>query len=85
MREAAQIPASVLELPWVVDGQTDDEKLALEFLVELAGFNQEAAMRVAVMPFLQTFGPADIEALWSLTYLAEIDLRRGNHFSDRRS
>ena len=27
----------------------------------------------AVMPFLQTFGPADIEALWSLTYLAEYD------------
>ena len=25
------------------------------------------------MPFLQTFGPADIEALWSLTYLAEYD------------
>ena len=71
--EEVQIPSSVLDLPWVADGQTDDEKLALDFLKELAGLNQEAAQRVAVMPFLQTFGPADIECLWSLTYLAEYD------------
>ena len=71
--EEAQAPGSVMELPWVADGQTDDEKLALDFLSELAGFDQEAAERVAVMPFLQTFGPADVEALWSLTYLAEYD------------
>ena len=78
--EEAQIPASVLELPWVADGQTDDEKLALEFLLELAGFNPDAAARVAVMPFLQTFGPADIEALWSLTYLAETDEEMETNF-----
>ena len=71
--DAVQIPGSVLDLPWVADGQTDDEKIALDFLRELAEFNPEAAERVAVMPFLQTFGPADIEALWSLTYLAEYD------------
>ena len=75
--DEAQIPGSVLELPWVVDGQTADEKLALDFLQELAGLNQEAAARVAVMPFLETFGPADIEALWSLTYLAEFDEEEG--------
>ena len=71
--DAVQIPGSVLDLPWVTDGQTADERIALDFLRELAGFNPEAAERVAVMPFLQTFGPADIEALWSLTYLAEYD------------
>ena len=70
---AALIPGSVWDLPWVDDGQTDDEKIALDFLRELSGFNPEAAERVAVMPFLQTFGPGDTEALWSLTYLAEYD------------
>ena len=75
--EETHLPASVLELPWVADGQTDDEKLALDFLNELGGFNPEAANRVAAMPFLQTFGPADVEALWSLTYLAEIDEEEG--------
>ena len=75
--EAVQIPGSVLDLPWVADGQTDDEKIALDFLRELAGFNPEAAGRVAVMPFLETFGPADVEALWSLTYLAEYDDEEG--------
>ena len=75
--DAAQIPGSALDLPWVADVETDDEKIALDFLRELAGFNPEAAERVAVMPFLQTFGPADIETLWSLTYLAEFDDEEG--------
>ena len=72
-----QLSRSVLDLPWVADGETADEKIALGFLAELAEFNPEAADRVATMPFLQTFGPADIEALWSLTYLAEYDYEEG--------
>ena len=71
--DSVQLSRSVLDLPWVADGVTEDEKIALDFLAELAEFNPEAADRIAAMPFLETFGPADIEALWSLTYLAEYD------------
>ena len=75
--DSVQLSRSVLDLPWVADGETEDEKIALGFLAELAAFNPEAADRVTAMPFLQTFGPADIEALWSLTYLAEYDYEEG--------
>ena len=71
--DSVRLSRSVLDLPWVADGETEDEKVALGFLAELAEFNPEAAERVAAMPFLQSFGPADTEALWSLTYLAEYD------------
>jgi len=71
--DSVQLSRSVLDLPWVADGKTEDEKIPLGFLAELVEFNPEAADRIAAMPFLQTFGPADIKDLWSLTYPAEYD------------
>ena len=56
---AVLIPGSVLVLPWVTDGQTDDEKIALDFLRELAGFNPEAAERVAVCQFPRSWTRPD--------------------------
>ena len=66
-------PSSVTELPWVSDGLTDNESLTLDLLAELNRFNPSAAERIALMPFLRTFGPADLEAVWSLTIVAQID------------
>lgn len=70
----ALAPAGVTELPWVTDGLNENEKLTLELFALLYLFNPEAAERVAAMPFLNTFGTADLEAVWSLTRLAFLDL-----------
>jgi len=70
----ALAPANITELPWVTDGLDENEKLTLGFLTLLYLFNSEAAERIAVMPFLRTFGTADLEAVWSLTRLAFTDL-----------
>ena len=70
----ALIPTSITELPWVTDGLNENEKLTLELFELLYLFNPEAAERIAVMPFLNTFGTADLEAIWSLTRLAFLDL-----------
>lgn len=67
-------PTSVLELPWVADGTEGNEKETVDLLTALYELNPDAADRVAGMPFLRTFGPADLEAVWSLTYLAEYDV-----------
>jgi len=70
----ALAPANITELPWVTDGLNENEKLTLELFALLYLFNSEAAERIAVMPFLRTFGTADLEAVWSLTRLAFLDL-----------
>ena len=69
--------SSTTELPWVSDGLTENESITLEFLAELSALNPAAAERIATMPFLRSFGPADLEAVWSLTYLAEFDYEEG--------
>lgn len=71
----ALAPANITELPWVTDGLNENEKLTLEFFAFLYLFNPEAAERIAVMPFLRTFGTADLEAVWSLTRVAFADLQ----------
>ena len=70
----ALVPANVTELPWITDGLNENEKLTLELFALLYLFNPEAAERIAVTPFLRTFGTADLEAVWSLTRLAFTDL-----------
>lgn len=70
----ALAPAHITELPWVTDGLNENEKITLELFALLYLFNPEAAARIAVMPFLNTFGTADLEAIWSLTRLAFLDL-----------
>ena len=70
-------PTSILELPWVADGTEGNEKQTVELLGALYELNPDAADRVAGMPFLRTFGPADLEAVWSLAYLAEYDVEEG--------
>ena len=71
------LPTSILELPWVADGTEGNEKQTVELLRALYQFNPDAADRVAAMPFLRSFGPADLEAVWSLTYFAEYDFEEG--------
>lgn len=70
----ALAPANITELPWITDGLNENEKITLELFALLYLFNPEAAERIAVMPFLRTFGTADLEAVWSLTRLAFADL-----------
>ena len=70
----ALAPAHITELPWVTDGLNENEKITLEILTLLYLLNTEAAERIAAMPFLRTFGPADLEATWSLFRLALLDL-----------
>ena len=70
----ALAPANVTELPWVTDGLNENEKITLEILTLLFLLNTEAAERIAAMPFLRTFGPAALEATWSLFRLALLDL-----------
>ena len=70
----ALAPTTITELPWVTDGLSENEKLTLELFGYLYEWNPAAAERIAVMPFLSTFGPADLEAVWSLARLALSDL-----------
>ena len=63
--------ATVAELPWVSDGVAGDERIAVNFLTLINKLNPAAAARILDMPFLETFGPADVEALWSLARLAD--------------
>ena len=69
----AKVTSDILNLPWVRDGLTDRETVAAAWLAVLDDFSPAAASRIAAMPFLRTFGPADKEAIQSLTYLAEYD------------
>ena len=69
---------SIAELPWVSDEITGDERIAVNFLALLDQFNPTAAARILAMPFLETFGPADVEALWSLARLADDESENDN-------
>ena len=69
----AKVTSEILNLPWVRDGLTDRETVAAAWLAVLDDFSPAAASRIAAMPFLRTFGPADKEAIQSLTYLAQYD------------
>ena len=64
-------------LTWVSDGVTGDERVAVNFLTLLNNFNPAATARILDMPFLNTFGPADVEALWSLARLAADEAQNG--------
>ena len=66
----AKITPGILNLPWVADGLNEREKVAYNLLDELNEASPEAAARVVAMPFLQSFGAADTEAIYSLTSLA---------------
>ena len=70
----AAITPGIQELPWVVDGLNDRERFAHNLLAELDDISPEAAARIIAMPFLQSFGTADTEAILALTVLAEEDL-----------
>lgn len=71
----APVPTSATELPWVADGLDENEALTLELFGIISQLNPAAAERIAVMPFLQTFGTADLEAVWSLARIAFTDFR----------
>ncbi len=71
---SAKVTPGILELPWVADGLTDHERFAYNLLAELDEFSPEAAARIVAMPFLQSFGTADTEAIYVLTAFAEEDI-----------
>ena len=69
--DSSRMADSIAGLPWVSDGIAGDERIAVNFLALLDQLNPTAAARILAMPFLETFGPADVEALWSLARLAD--------------
>ena len=71
----AKVTSDILGLPWVTDGLTDREIVGATWLVVLDDFSPEAASKIVKMPFLTTFGPADVEAIRSLTVIAYDDDR----------
>ena len=71
----AKVTSDILGLPWVTDGLTDRERVGAAWLSVLDDFSPEAASKIVRMPFLRTFGPADVEAIRSLTAIAYDDDR----------
>ena len=76
---SAKVTSDILGLPWVTDGLTDRELIGAAWLAVLDDFSPEAASKIVRMPFLRTFGPADVEAIRSLGLIAYDDDRYDRH------
>ena len=64
----SDVVATVVALAWVQDGIEDLENAAVELLNRFP--EGDAALRIVVMPFLETLEPPDVSALESLVYMA---------------
>ena len=67
---SAEVASSIVTLGWVDDGIEEIEVKALQQLSYLTNRDEEAAMRIVGMPFVQTIEPSDTSAIESLAQLA---------------
>ena len=58
------------DLPWVADGQTDAEKVVVEWLGVLLEVNPTLANSLVSMPFLQDYTPGDLQAVQTLARIS---------------
>ena len=64
------ITSEIAGLPWATDGQTASEKVTLDWLGALQGYNPSLASALTRMPFLQDHNPGDRQAIQTLTIIS---------------
>ena len=67
------ITSEIAGLPWATDGQTASEKVTLDWLGTLQGYNPSLASALTRMPFLQDHTPGDRQAIQTLTIISEFE------------
>ena len=65
------ITSDITGLPWVSDGQTEAEKITLDWLSELQDLNPTLVTSLVGMPFLQDHTPGDLQAIQVLTRISD--------------
>ena len=65
------ITSEITNLPWARDGQTSSEKVTLDWLGALQGYNPNLASALTRMPFLQDHNPGDRQAIQTLVRISE--------------
>ena len=63
----------VLSYSWVTDGVTSQEAEVIGHIASISFNRDQAAQAIIAMPFLETLGPADRDALMSLRQLAGLN------------
>ena len=61
--------SAVVDKPWVLDGADEPDRVVVSRLHQISGYDEDAALRVIAMPFLETVEPGDGLALRWLAYL----------------
>lgn len=64
------ITSDITGLPWVSDGQTEAEKITMDWLSELQDLNPTLVTSLVGMPFLQDHTPGDLQAIQVLTRIS---------------
>ena len=64
---------TITALPWIRDGIAPGERIEFDLLLSVTSEQPEAAAKLAKMPFLNSIGPGDREALTGLNELAIIN------------
>ena len=72
--ESPATAETLLGLPWLADGVTEMEAIALRYLSQISGRNGDAAAAIIAMPFLKTLESRDILAIASLDDVARRDV-----------
>ena len=65
------ITSDITGLPWVSDGQTEAEKITLDWLSVLQELNPTLVTSLVGMPFLQDHTPGDLQAIQVLTRISD--------------
>ena len=68
-QSSSQTLETLLAMPWVEDGLDDSERAVATRLGEIAKRDEEAAVGILEMPFLETVEPSDAGAIASLRHL----------------
>ena len=61
--------SAVVDKPWVLDGADEPDRVVVSRLHQISGYDEDAALRIIAMPFLETVEPGDGPALRWLAYL----------------
>ncbi len=67
------ITSEIAGLPWATDGRTPSEKVTLDWLGYLQGYNPSLASALTRMPFLQDHTPGDHQAIQTLVHISEYE------------